>query len=241
MKDQMETIQPIINGSVNPNLTQELFNELPFDTKKSVIWNIMVSMGFAHSFPGVDYRCYEKPDEEFLYSSITEENANDLFSTMREKYKAHHRRMLAKTKDLYYDMGQKIHSAQKELGFGGYVQLDAYRLKGYIDAGGSWNDFKSGVVGAAISKMDSLAPRRDYGVNNPNSGMSMHQWKVVHSCEYVILSYEFIDKKDLEKVQAFYIEHWEAKGRSIKADSVRIEINELDGNYYTVELIWWWD
>jgi hypothetical protein len=240
MKEQME-IQPIINGSVNPNLTQELFNELHFESKRRVIWNIMVSMGHAHCFPGVDYRCYEKPDEEFLYSPIAEENADELFSTMREKFKAHHRMMLAKTKDLHYDMGQRIHSAQKELGFGGYVQLDAYRLRGYIDAGGSWNEFKSGVVGAAVSKMDSLAPRKDYGVNNPNSGMSMHQWKVVHSCEYVILSYEFIDKKDLERVQAFYTEHWEPKGRSIKADSVRMEINELDGNYYTVELIWWWD
>jgi|LakMenE18May11ns_1017448.scaffolds.fasta_scaffold9837201_2 hypothetical protein len=241
MKEQMETIQPIINGSVNPNLTQELFNELPFDTKKSVIWNIMVSIGFAHSFPGVDPRCYEKLEEKFEYSSIIEEDANDLFATMRERYKASHNRMLGKTKDLYYELGKKIHAAQKELGFGGYVQLDAYRLKGYIDAGGSWNDFNSSNVGAAVSRMDSLAPCRDYGVNNPNSGHPMHQWKVVHSCEYVILSYEFIDKKDLEKVQAFYIEHWEAKGRSIKADSVRIEINELDGNYYTVELIWWWD
>jgi hypothetical protein len=241
MKEQIETIQPIINGSVNPNLTQELFNELPFDTKKSVIWNIMVSIGFAHSFPGVDPRCYEKLEEKFEYSSIIEEDANDLFATMRERYKASHNRMLGKTKDLYYELGKKIHAAQKELGFGGYVQLDAYRLKGYIDAGGSWNDFNSSNVGAAVSRMDSLAPCRDYGVNNPNSGHPMHQWKVVHSCEYVILSYEFIDKKDLEKVQAFYIEHWEAKGRSIKADSVRIEINELDGNYYTVELIWWWD
>ena len=239
----METIQPIINGSVNPNLTQELFNELPFETKRSVVWNIMVSMGHAHCFPGVDYRCYEKSDEEFLHSSVTEENANDLFSSMREKFKAQHRRMLAKTKDLHYDMGQRIHAAQNELGFGGYVQLDAYRLKGYIDAGGSWNDFKSGAVGAAVAKIDKLAPRRDYGVNNPNSGIPMHQWKVVHSCEYVILSYEFINKKDLERVQAFYTEHWEPKGRSIKADSVRMEIDEVDenGNYYTVELIWWWD
>lgn len=239
----MESIQPIINGSVNPNLTQELFNELPFDTKRGVIWNIMVSMGFAHCFPGVDPRCYEKLEEKFEYSSITEENANDLFATMRERYKAQHNRMLGKTKDLYYELGKKIHAAQKELGFGGYVQLDAYRLKGYISAGGSWNDFNSSNVGAAVSRMDSLAPRRDYGVNNVNSGHPMHQWKVVHSCEYVILSYEFIDNKDLERVKTFYSEHWESKGKNIKADSVRIDIQKLDdsGTYYTVELIWWWD
>jgi hypothetical protein len=239
----MESIQPIINGSVNPNLTQELFNELPFDTKRGVIWNIMVSMGFAHCFPGVDPRCYEKLEEKFEYSSITEENANDLFATMRERYKAQHNRMLGKTKDLYYELGGKIYHAQKELGFGGYVELDAYRLKGYLAAGGSWNDFNHGTVGAAVSRMDNLAPRRDYGVNNVNSGTPMHKWKTVHRCEYVILSYEFIDKKDLERVKTFYAEHWESKGKNIKADSVRIDIQKLDdsGTYYTVELIWWWD
>jgi len=239
----METIQPIINGSVNPNLTQELFNELPFETKRGVIWNIMVSMGFAHSFPGVDPRCYEKLEEKFEYSSITEENANDLFATMRERFKAQHNRMLAKTHDLHYELGGKIYHAQKELGFGGYVELDAYRLKGYLAAGGSWNDFNHGTVGAAVSRMDNLAPRRDYGPNNVNSGHPMHKWKTVHRCEYVILSYEFIEKKDMERVKAFYHEHWEAKGRDIKADSVRIDIQQHDnsGTYYTVELIWWWD
>jgi hypothetical protein len=91
--------------------------------------------------------------------------------------------------------------------------------------------------------MDNLAPRRDYGVNNVNSGTPMHKWKTVHRCEYVILSYEFIDKKDLERVKTFYAEHWESKGKNIKADSVRIDIQKLDdsGTYYTVELIWWWD
>jgi hypothetical protein len=239
----METIQPIINGSVNPNLTQELFNELPFETKRGVVWNVMVSMGFAHCFPGVDHRCYEKLSEEFEYSSITEENANDLFAEVRERFKAQHNRMLAKTKDLHYDLGGKIYQAQKELGFGGFVELDAYRLKGYLSAGGSWNDFNHSAVGAAVSRMDNLAPRKDYGVNNPNSGHPMHKWKTVHNCDYVILSYEFIDNKDLERVKAFYAEHWAPKGKSIKADSVRIDVNHLDdsGTYFSVELIWWWD
>ena len=237
----MESIQPIINGSLNPNLTQELFNELPFETKKSVVWNVMVSMGFAHCFPGVDPRCYEKLEEKFEYSSITEENANDLFAELRERYKAQHNRMLGKTKDLYYELGNKIYHAQKELGFGGWIGLDAWRLKGYLSAGGSWNEFDHNKVGAAITRMDNLAPRRDHGVNNPNSGHTMHQWKTVHRCDYVVLEYEFIDAKDLERIKKFYEEHWDAKGISVKADSVRMDVQEIGNGYFSVELIWWWD
>jgi hypothetical protein len=237
----MESIQPIINGSTNPRLTREIFETLPFETKRGVVWNIMVSMEFAHCFPGVDHRCFEKPEEKYDYSSITEENANELFTEMREKFTKQHNKMLAKTHDLQYELGKKIYAAQSELGFGGYINLDAWRLKGYISAGGSWNDFNCNSVGAAITRMENLAPRRDYGVNNPNTDATMHKWKSVHRCEYVILEYEFIDGKDVERIKTFYSEHWEPKGRSIKADSVRIEVEELGNGYYSVELIWWWD
>lgn len=239
----MEKIQPIINGSVNPNLTPELFNELDFNVKRKVIWGIMVSMGFAHSFPGVDQRCFIKPKEKFSDSSITPENANDLFVEMKKKYQEHHNKMLAKTRDLYYDLGAKIYDAQKELGFGGFVELDAYRLKGYVSRCGSWNDFNHRQVGAAIAIVDDLAPRKDYGVNNPNSGSLIHKWKTVHGCEYIIMEFDFVREKDVERIKEFYQKTWELKGREIKADSIRIEINPLDNNgeYYNVELIWWWD
>lgn len=110
----------------------------------------MVSMGFAHSFSEVDPRCFEKPDKKFEYSSITEENANELFVTVRETFNAHHNRMKAKTANLHYELGAKIYAAQKELGFGGMLELDKNRLKGYISACGNWNDFNASNVGAAI-------------------------------------------------------------------------------------------
>ena len=239
----MESIKPIINGKVNPNLTNELFNELPFETKKSVVWNIMVSMGFAHCFPGIDTRCYEKFSEEFKHSSIVEENVDDLFVSVKGKFKQHHDRMLAKTKDLHYELGGKIYKAQRELGFGGFIELDAYRLKGYLSEGGSWNDFNHRSVGEAITIIDGIAPRKDYGVNNPNTGLPMHTWKTNNRCEYVVLCYDFIGKEDIERIKSFYVERWEPLGRSNKADSVRIDVEQLDdsGTYFKVELIWWWD
>lgn len=238
---QATAIQPIINGSVNPRLTPELFNELDFTAKRQVIWNIIVSMGFAHSFPEVDPKCFEKPDEEYSYSQITEDNANELFVTMRDKFNAHHNRMKSKTSNLHYDLGRKIYAAQKELGFGGMMELDKYRLKGYISACGNWNDFNASEVSAAIGRMHELAPRRDYGPNNCNTGSIMHKLKSVHGCEYVILSYEFITTQDLERVIEFYEKHWEPKGKSIKADSIRFEESDHGHGYHGIDLIWWWD
>jgi hypothetical protein len=198
-------------------------------------------MGFAHCFLGVDHRCFDKLENEYDYSSITEENADVLFAHMKEKFTESHNKMLAKTKDLYYELGGKIYAAQSELGFGGWIGLDAWRLKGYLAAGGSWNDFDHNKVGAAITRMDNLAPRRDNGVNNCNTGSPMHKWKTVHRCEYVVLEYEFIDAKDVERIKKFYEEHWEPKGKSVKADSVRMDVQELGNGYFSVELIWWWD
>ena len=238
---QTTTIQPIVNGSANPNLTPELFNDLDFPAKRQVIWSIMVSMGFAHSFSEVDPRCFEKPDKKFEYSSITEENANELFVTVRETFNAHHNRMKAKTANLHYELGAKIYAAQKELGFGGMLELDKNRLKGYISACGNWNDFNASNVGAAIGRMHELAPRRDYGPNNPNTGSIMHTLKTLHGCEYIILNYDYVSADDVVRIQSFYKNHWEPKGKSIKADSVRIEVSDHGHGYYGVELIWWWD
>ena len=238
-----QKIQPIINGSANPRLTPEMFKELPFESQRSVIWNIMVSMGYAHSFKGVDPRCFIKHDEEHSIGQITEENADTLFVEIREKFNRHHELLLAKTRNLHYGLGQKIYEAQKELGFGGFIHLDAYRLKGYIQACGDWNDFRASNVGVAVARLDKQAPTTDYGPNNVNTGNIMHKWKTVHGCEYVMLEFGFVGQKDMERIQKFYESHWQPTGKSIKADSIRIEVTPVDDNktYFDVELVMWWD
>lgn len=244
---QATAIQPIINGSVNPRLTPELFKELDKAAKRQVIWNIVVSMGFAHCFPEVDPKVFQPSEFKVSYEDLTYDNPDGeldldkLFVTAKEEYNAHHNKMKTKTANLHYELGQKIYAAQKELGFGGMMELDKNRLKGYISACGNWNDFNSSNVGAAIGRMHELAPRRDYGPNNPNTGGIMHTLKSVHGCEYIILSYEFITAPDLERVKEFYQKHWEPKGKSIKADSIRYEESDHGQGYYKIDLIWWWD
>jgi len=237
----METIQPIINGKVNPNLTLEIFQLLPFEKKRDVIWNIIVSMQFVHCFEGVDARCFNKGEEIFNYEQIQEEGVDEIYKEVSSQFRSKHNRMLAKTRNLHFELGKKIYEVQKELGFGGLITLDSSRLRGYIEACGSWNDFNSSNISKAIPQLERLVPKRDYGINNPNTGSKMHEWKTCYGCEYVMLVWNFVDGKDLARIQIFYEDDWKRKGQSCQADSIRIEINELGNQYYSVELIWWWD
>ena len=240
-----KTIQPIINGSVNPRLTPELFKELNKATKRQVIWNLLVSLQFAHSFPEVDHRVFEpspfKVAQEDIWNDGEEPALDRLFATTKKEYMDHHVLMRAKTSSFYQGLGRRIYEAQTELGFGGMMELDKDRLIGYISACGSWNDFNSTDVINAITGMHDLAPRADYGPNNPNTGSIKHKMKTVHGCEYVIITYDFVDEKMLGAIREFYKRHWEPRGKSIIADSIRMEENKLDHGYYEVNLIWWWD
>jgi hypothetical protein len=239
-----EQIQPIINGSVNPRLTPELFKDLDKTTKRQVIWNILVSLEFAHCFPEVDPKIFKPSDFKKSYEDVfndDEADLDNLFVTTKEQYNAHHNRMLTKTANHHFELGKRIYEAQRELGFGGFLTLDKNRMQGYINACGSWNDFNSSNISYALGMLDKLAPRMNYGANNPNTGSRIHEWKSVHGCEYLVMEYEYIDEKTLERVKEFYKTHWEPKGKSIKADSIRMEISEHGQNYFGIELIWWWD
>jgi hypothetical protein len=243
-----EKIQPIINGDANPRLTPELFKDLDPRVKRQVIWNIMVSMEFAHSYRDIDREVFEhSPFKGKLeYSDIQEEgegalDLDKLFVTVRKEFEDHQNRLSGKTANRRFELGKKIHAAQKELGFGGWMELDKNRMQGYIHAGGSWNDFDAPKVSYAVSKLHSLAPRSNYGPNNPNTGNLLHKWKSVHSTEYLVMEFDYVDSKVLEEVKEFYSKHWEPVGKSIKADSIRYEVTEHGNNYFGIELIMWWD
>jgi hypothetical protein len=244
---QTQEIQPIINGSANPRLTPELFNQLDNSTKRRVIWNILVSMEFAHTYKEVDHEVFEKPTFKVDYQDLMNEeegtalDLDALFVTVKKESEAHENRMMVKTANRRFELGKKIHAAQKELGFGGWIELDKDRMQGYIKAGGSWNDFDASKVSGAIGKLHELAPRMNYGPNNPNTGNLIHKWKSVHRTEYLVMEYEFIGPETLEEVKEFYKTHWEPIGKSVKADSIRYEVVEHGNNYFGIELIMWWD
>jgi hypothetical protein len=251
--ETLQQIQPIINGSVNPRLTPELFNDLQdVIVKRQVIWNLLVSMEFAHSFKDVDHQVFQKPDfkskyanpEIFEHTNVFNSDhivLNELFVTVRKEFNAHQNSMLSKTSDRRFELGKRIYHAQKELGFGGMVEMDKDRLQGYIKECGSWNDFNVSAVTNAIINAEKAAPRMGYGPNNPNTGNLIHKWKSVQGCEYVVMEFDYVLLNKLEEIKEFYQNVWEPKGRAAKADSIRYEVVEHGSGYFGIELIWWWD
>lgn len=241
---QTTEIKPIINGSVNPRLTPELFKTLNPETKRSVIWNVLVSMQYPHCYQNIDGDVFKAPQYSIDYKDVrnTEvEELDELFDKVKKEQKTHYNLMRALTANHRVGLGKRIYEMQKELKFGGMLTLDIDRLRGYIKACGSWNGFKAPDVNLALCELDTLAPGVDYGPNNPNTGNIMHKWKTVHGCEYVIMEFDFIDAQTLERVKEFYKTQWVPKGQRIKADSVRFEETSHGNNYFGIELIMWWD
>lgn len=240
---QTTEIKPIINGSVNPRLTPELFKTLNPGTKRSVIWNVLVSMQYPHTYQDIDGDVFKAPQYSIDYKDIEAEveGLDELFDKVKKERETHYNLMRALTASHRFELGKRIYEMQKELNFGGMLTLDIDRLRGYIKACGSWNGFKAPEVNLALCELDTLAPRTDYGPNNPNTGNIMHKWKTVHGCEYIIMEFDFIDAQTLERVKEFYKTQWVPKGQRIKADSVRFEETSHGNNYFGIELIMWWD
>jgi hypothetical protein len=238
-----EKIKPIINGSSNPRYTLELFKALSVEEKKQIIWNKYINLLSAHSYPDIDYVCFKAPDFELKYSDTQLLNSDEfdlLFENINEIYKKNHTETKRKTAAHHFKLGENIHKVQSELGFGGIIELSVNRLRGYIAANGSWNEFNSSRVAAAVNTINSQVPRVDYGINNVNTGNAMHVWKTISGCAYIFLEFSFVDSKTLDKIKEFY-HIWEREGRNAKADSIRHEITDHGNGYFGIEFVWWWD
>lgn len=199
-------------------------------------------MEFAHSLINVDPEVFEKGQRVCDYAFLQEKNTDldALFPQIRNAFTDHHNRMVARTDDRRYILGQKFWKAQSECGMGCMIETDYSRVKGYISQIGNWNDFNVLKVNSAISRVEDKCPRVDYGPNNPNTGMKMHKWKAPHTGEYVILSFDFVDKKAKERIEEFF-PTFQSIGKGAKADSIRIEVEDHGNAYYSLELYWWWD
>jgi hypothetical protein len=239
---EQTAIKPIINGSHNPRLTHDQFKELDRSTKIQFLWSVLVNMEFAQGFPDIEPKVFEKPEKKYTYQDlqVVDADLDELFNVIMSDFQAHRNKMLNKSNQLRYDLGYKFWGYQADCGMGGMVETDAYRAKGYIAAIGNWNDFNHAKVGVAINRVEAQCPRQDYGVNNPNTGRNIHKWKVTHSGDYVILSYDFVDVNTKEEIEKFF-PIWQSLGKGANADSCRIEVEEQGMGFFSVELYWWWD
>lgn len=201
-------------------------------------WNLIVSLEFAHSFRDIDPKIFIHTPSKFTYDMLTPEAIDDILVNIRTEYQQRHKQLLTLTSNYYYRQGHEIAKARKELGFGGFLEMDFRKLIGFIDAGGSWNDFNHNKVSDAIKELDQLAPRF-YMPNNPNNGSKRHKWTT--SGEYITMRCDYIGKEVREEYINFYNIHFERIARSIQADSVRMELTELQFDACSLEFIMWWD
>lgn len=233
-----KTLQPIVNGSFNFEMTNEQVFALDFETKKHCTWILIVSLQFAHSFKNIAYEVFTPVVCKYTHDMITDETVNDIFTTVRAQFEKRQLQLDVLTSNLYYQQGQQIYKAQQELGFKGFLEMDYRKLAGYLQAIGSWNDFEHFKVIDAIKKIENEVPRF-YMVNNPNNGQPKHKWTVTG--EYITMKFEYVSKEDKDIYLNFYENTFNPTAKSVRADSVRYELEELPYEHYSLELIMWWD
>lgn len=235
------TIQPIINGSVNPRLTRDQFLTLDNEDKLRVLWAMACSMRYPHSHYDMDRDAFT-PGPEYLYSELADGDLDQKYDRIKEQLTRHIAENKAASWRLQCNLGIEIKRQQQLLGFGGLLEMSAPKLQGYFQQSGSWNEFEPGKVNAAIAKLEERAPRVNYGPNNPNTGAPMHKWKT--SGDYLVMTFSYVSEVDLDRIKTFYKECWHVEGLAIKADSIRWEseaVNVVGDERYDVELILWWD
>lgn len=231
-------LMPIVNGSFNHELTNEQMLEFDYETKKAMAWRLIVAMDFPSSFRDIDPKVFTPTIPKVTHDMLTPDRIDDMLVTARTEFQQRHKQLLTLTENYYYKLGQRIHEARKELGFGGFIEMDYRKMIGYIVAGGSWNNFKHFEVSGAVKELEFLTPKF-YMPNNPNNGSKNHVWKT--SGEYLVIHCKYLSAKDLILWDSFYSTHFERIGRQINADSVRKEVADLGQDYYALDLIMWWD
>lgn len=231
-------LQPIVNGSFNQELTNEQILCFDFETKKRIAWSIIVSLGFAHCFRNIALEVFIAMPSKYTYDMLTPLYIDTAVIDVRNEFTARQRQLQFLTNDLYYTQGKQIHEAQKRLQFGGMLEMNIYKLRGYIASIGNWNDFDSSEVMQAVTQLDEICPTF-YIKNNPNNGLKKHIWTV--GGDYITMKFSYLGNEDKESYMNFYKQYFEPTAKKIKADSVRFDLEELPNNAFSLELIMWWD
>jgi hypothetical protein len=239
----MQTVElkPIVNGEFNFELTYEQMLEFDYEAKKQMAWTLIICINGIHHYRDVAHEVFVEIPMKYTYDMINEETVDTILTAVRKLYEERKKQLLRLTDDFYYQQGRRIRDMQKELGFSGFLKMDFRKLIGYVSKIGNWNDFEAHPVCDAIRKLDRDVPKF-YMPNNPNNGLKKHEWLI--NGDYLVMRFEYLSG-DAERKQYldFYKKQWEPVGRSIKADSIRYELNENDGpdKSFTLELIYWWD
>ena len=245
----METKQLIVNGSLNPSMTSEELLQLEGEDLIQAAWYIQVSItrGYSLFYPEVMYlhaEIYAKICEEVKIPCYTHA---DLHTNTKEKLdvllKAKEAIKIRYMVDLEFKeahQGRELYRLQKELNFKGRFDLTPFQLMGYISARGNWNCFETVPVKRAIRKLELSVPVRDFGINNPNTGMREHQWSIEN--DYIYLKSPYLSQREGESDKwAIFFSTFEVSMEGAKADSIQSSKTTNGASITGFEFYAWWD
>lgn len=231
-------LEPIVNGSVNSDLTLPLMLEFDYKTKQTMAWFLICSINSISQYRHVASEVFYKSEVKYTYDMITPESVDEVLTNMKQELDRKTSSLKVLTNSLHYKQGKEIFEARKNLGFGGFLEMNAAKMVGYVHAVGSWNEYDHMSIGAAIQTLETHIPVF-YMPNNPNNGMKRHKWAT--NGDYITIKCDYLGKGDRAEYLEFYKEIFQPMAKRIKADSCRYEIIEHEYDACSLEMIYWWD
>jgi hypothetical protein len=233
----------ICNGSINPSLTIDELLQFDIDQKRTALHYLQVEGGYPPKFEEIETSVFEKLPELYSYKQwqeFDENQINEALTIVYNRLQQHTQYLITKTGSVHYELGKSIHSAQQELRFGGELEMTIDKLRGYISCVGNWNGFKAGEVCRGLNRLHKIAPRRDCGINNCNTGSIRHKWSIESA--FIFLKFGLCYEQEVNDIQTWFKTLSGIK-EILKADSFRLQIDpvEKSDNQAYITLVMWWD
>lgn len=242
MSKQINGKELIVNGCLNKTLTLTELLGFDFEAKRTAVHYLQVGGEYRHHHPEIDADIFEPLKPLYDYKQLhafTEVELNLALKDVYDRVQLHLKKMLALSEVYHYRLGRDIHEAAKKLKFRGEFELTKAQLKGFVSAIGNWNDFHTERVKQVIDKLHETAPRMNYGVNNPNTGYIKHKWSIQNG-EYICLYYEYCYEAEIMEINKWF-KSVQGLKETCKADSFRLQVDEIDKNGFSARLVMWWD
>ncbi len=235
--------KPVVNGGINTSLTVDELICFDVATKIRLIHSLQVSGEFLHSYQGVKGEAFTKLEKIYeiddLIEKATEQEINFAIYKLVSRFKAHEAEMQKLTAKIDFKRGEMICDFFKTNHIKAETHFNVNELCGYIQGIGQWNEFEPAKIIPILQLFDKTFPRKDYGINNPNTGALCHSFSIKN--DYIFLNVDYCNSNQLEAFKTWYNDVATRNQKKLQADSMRIEIGEFGNNAHSFTLVMWWD
>ncbi|MCS3801091.1 hypothetical protein [Niastella sp. OAS944] len=229
------------NGFINPSLSLAELLQFDVESKRLAIDRIQVWGRHSPYNNDIDRDLFEPLTDYYSYDQLnsltTEDQIDEALKTVFTRLVEHHQQMIIKTDAHHYELGVQIYVASKQLKFSGELYLTKGQLLGFIAVRHHSNDFDVTKVSRAINFLHNSAPRKNYGINNSNTGQIMHKWSM--ESDYIYMRFEYCHEQQLKAIQLWF-EQVKHVQQSSNAYTFRLQIDALPDGAFNIRLVMWW-